>query len=385
MPLPKKFSCAEFRALRATAVSDRFRLRREGNERSQAEFTLATHQRCAESHHPLRPSLSLSLSDAGSADQLPPVRLPVFSPPRESVRSTLVGLPLQRNISCWSNCNAERWFSVCVPMPWLHCEDANRADSGHVIDPAGGPNNDFWAPGGGGGWRCSASLRLAHGISVLSCVTRERQEFVCSLLMGKRFGLLLLLCIAAGRGSSASSPPGKPLLLRRRSNTALSPTALRSSDNGSKTQLAALRGGARGQTATKRTGMADGRLEGAARPSTSGLGRLRDAVFPIYGGEETGKFLALGGIQFFIIFVLTLTRDLKDTLIVTSCGAEAVSFLKVGPSVHHAHQRLHIRTRPAAAVAAPKTHGRVVRQEGDHVRVRKGRKGRTGGVVQPTY
>lgn len=79
--------------------------------------------------------------------------------------------------------------------------------------------------------------------------------------------------------------------------------------------------------------MTDGHLEGVARPSASALGRLRDAVFPIYGGEETGKFLALGGIQFFIIFVLTLTRDLKDTLIITSCGAEAISFLKVGPSV----------------------------------------------------
>lgn len=63
--------------------------------------------------------------------------------------------------------------------------------------------------------------------------------------------------------------------------------------------------------------------------SRSGLGRLRDAVFPIYGGEESGKFFALGGMQFFIIFVLTLTRDLKDTLIITSCGAEAISFLKV--------------------------------------------------------
>lgn len=63
--------------------------------------------------------------------------------------------------------------------------------------------------------------------------------------------------------------------------------------------------------------------------SRTGLGRLRDAVFPIYGGEEAGKFFALGGIQFFIIFVLTLTRDLKDTLIITSCGAEAISFLKV--------------------------------------------------------
>lgn len=174
--------------------------------------------------------------------------------------------------------------------------------------------------------------------------------------MGKRFALLLLLlCTTAGRGSSASSPPGK-LLLRRR-NTAVSWTAtlpLRS-DSGSETQLAALRGGARGQTSVKRTGMGDNRVDSLAKPSTSGLGRLRDAVFPIYGREETGKFLALGGIQFFIIFVLTLTRDLKDTLIITSCGAEAISFLKVcayAPMcvsvVWHQlclHARLHERNR----------------------------------------
>lgn len=66
----------------------------------------------------------------------------------------------------------------------------------------------------------------------------------------------------------------------------------------------------------------------AVEPPKS-MNRLRDAVFPIYGSQEVGKFLALAGIQFFIIFVLTLTRDLKDTLIITSCGAEAISFLKV--------------------------------------------------------
>lgn len=69
--------------------------------------------------------------------------------------------------------------------------------------------------------------------------------------------------------------------------------------------------------------------EDSAASNVAGGGRLRDALFPIYGGREVGKFLALAGIQFFIIFVLTLTRDLKDTLIITSCGAEAISFLKV--------------------------------------------------------
>jgi len=37
----------------------------------------------------------------------------------------------------------------------------------------------------------------------------------------------------------------------------------------------------------------------------------------------------LGSMKFFIIFVLTLARDTKDTLVVTTCGAEAIAFLKV--------------------------------------------------------
>lgn len=85
----------------------------------------------------------------------------------------------------------------------------------------------------------------------------------------------------------------------------------------------AVRGGAKDPSSPGKGGATMAKSKGTS------LGRLRDAVFPIYGGRETGKFLALGGIQFFIIFVLTLTRDLKDTLIITSCGAEAISFLKV--------------------------------------------------------
>ena len=37
----------------------------------------------------------------------------------------------------------------------------------------------------------------------------------------------------------------------------------------------------------------------------------------------------IGSIKFFIILALTLTRDLKDTLVVTQCGAEAIAFLKI--------------------------------------------------------
>lgn len=59
------------------------------------------------------------------------------------------------------------------------------------------------------------------------------------------------------------------------------------------------------------------------------LSKIRDAVFPIYGTYEVTKFFLLGSMKFFIIFVLTLTRDTKDTLVVTQCGAEAIAFLKV--------------------------------------------------------
>jgi len=55
----------------------------------------------------------------------------------------------------------------------------------------------------------------------------------------------------------------------------------------------------------------------------------RRTLFPIYGKEEVHKFLLIGSIKFFIIMALTLTRDTKDTLVVTQCGAEAIAFLKV--------------------------------------------------------
>ena len=56
--------------------------------------------------------------------------------------------------------------------------------------------------------------------------------------------------------------------------------------------------------------------------------KLRAAIFPIYG-DEVSKFLLMGAIKFFVIMALTLTRDTKDTLVVTQCGAEAIAFLKV--------------------------------------------------------
>ena len=58
--------------------------------------------------------------------------------------------------------------------------------------------------------------------------------------------------------------------------------------------------------------------------------KIRQTIFPIHGKHEVTKFLLLGAMKFFIILALTLTRDTKDTLVVTQCGAEAIAFLKVG-------------------------------------------------------
>ena len=64
-------------------------------------------------------------------------------------------------------------------------------------------------------------------------------------------------------------------------------------------------------------------------PAMSRLTKVRRTIFPIYGKTETTKFLLMGSMKFFIIMALTLTRDTKDTLVVTQCGAEAIAFLKV--------------------------------------------------------
>lgn len=63
--------------------------------------------------------------------------------------------------------------------------------------------------------------------------------------------------------------------------------------------------------------------------SVNPLAKIRDVIFPIYGKQEVTKFLLIGSIKFFIIMALTLTRDTKDTMVVTQCGAEAIAFLKV--------------------------------------------------------
>ena len=62
--------------------------------------------------------------------------------------------------------------------------------------------------------------------------------------------------------------------------------------------------------------------------SVSGLAKLKDIRLPIYSAEVP-KFLTLSSMMFLIIYMFTIARDTKDTLIVPSCGAESIAFLKV--------------------------------------------------------
>jgi AAA family ATP:ADP antiporter len=55
---------------------------------------------------------------------------------------------------------------------------------------------------------------------------------------------------------------------------------------------------------------------------------LYTKFFPIFP-HELAKFFTLSSMMFFIVFIFTMTRDTKDALIVTNCGAEAIAFLKV--------------------------------------------------------
>ena len=74
---------------------------------------------------------------------------------------------------------------------------------------------------------------------------------------------------------------------------------------------------------------------------------IRNALFPIHGKEEVTKFLLIGSIKFFVILALTLTRDNKDTMVVTEVGAEAIAFLKVRMCVCICHYHEYfIKARP---------------------------------------
>jgi ATP/ADP translocase len=111
--------------------------------------------------------------------------------------------------------------------------------------------------------------------------------------------------------------------------------------------MANTQGSARDSTDAKAKLVAPRGGDGVAKPEEtfSRLVTLRRTIFPIYGRQEVVKFLLIGSIKFFIILALTLTRDTKDTLVVTQCGAEAIAFLKVrllDPSVVVASLQLYI-------------------------------------------
>ena len=56
--------------------------------------------------------------------------------------------------------------------------------------------------------------------------------------------------------------------------------------------------------------------------------KLRRMLFPIQG-YEMKKAIPMGFIFFFILFNYTCLRNLKDALVVTNSGAEALSYLKL--------------------------------------------------------
>lgn len=66
----------------------------------------------------------------------------------------------------------------------------------------------------------------------------------------------------------------------------------------------------------------------AASSEVGEFGKIRSMLWPIHN-HELKKFLPLGLIMFSILFNYTALRDTKDTLVVNSAGASAISFLKL--------------------------------------------------------
>src|SRR3990167_4899141 len=64
-----------------------------------------------------------------------------------------------------------------------------------------------------------------------------------------------------------------------------------------------------------------------AQAAVKEFGKWRSLLWPIHG-FELKKFLPMFFLFFFINFNYTILRDPKDTLIVTSAGAETITFLK---------------------------------------------------------
>ena len=66
----------------------------------------------------------------------------------------------------------------------------------------------------------------------------------------------------------------------------------------------------------------------STKESTAEFSGWRAALWPIHG-YELKKFLPLSFIMFCLLFNYTILRDTKDTLVVNSAGAGAITFLKL--------------------------------------------------------
>jgi len=74
----------------------------------------------------------------------------------------------------------------------------------------------------------------------------------------------------------------------------------------------------------------------------SWLENVKNALFPIEGWEMP-KFFSMSCMMFMIIYIYTTVRDTKDTLVVSACGAESITFLKVCRSLLQCtHAHIHI-------------------------------------------
>lgn len=129
----------------------------------------------------------------------------------------------------------------------------------------------------------------------------------------------------SGDGNSAGDPPAAPSDPTSPSEPTESVTA---STPQTTPTAAAATSTVNEATVDTTTAASDGTSTSNTKKSFSWR-NARRTLFPIHGKDEVEKFLLIGSIKFFIIMALTLTRDTKDTLIVTQCGAEAIAFLKI--------------------------------------------------------
>mmetsp|Transcript_25194 Transcript_25194/g.63606 ORF Transcript_25194/g.63606 Transcript_25194/m.63606 type:complete len:572 (+) Transcript_25194:167-1882(+) len=128
-------------------------------------------------------------------------------------------------------------------------------------------------------------------------------------------GLVLLATQAAALVSKphlGSTPSAAPKISAPRASEGLLSQPKRVEGDGQDTDGLRLKGGA---TTT-------------APAPRSRLAKLKDALFPIEGWEMA-KFFSMSMMMFMIIYIYTTVRDTKDTLVVSTCGAESITFLKV--------------------------------------------------------